>query len=51
MNQFEKIKKRITIEITKIVKSKEYIISSTIVGSFMESDLLSGISDIDVVII
>ena len=51
MNQFEKIKKRITIEIAKIVESKKYIISSTIVGSFMESDLLSGISDIDVVII
>ena len=51
MNQFEKIKERIKIEIIKILDSKQYIISSTIVGSFMDCIELREISDIDIVII
>lgn len=51
MNQFNKIKENIKKTIIKIVESKHYIISTTIVGSFIDSTGLSGISDIDIVII
>ena len=44
-------KKLITNKIVKIVKNKNYIVSSTVVGSFNSSPGLSGISDIDIVII
>ena len=51
MNQFEKIKKNINREIISIVLSKNYIISTTVVGSFVSSPGIEGISDIDIVII
>ena len=51
MNQFEDIKKNINHEILSVVSSKNYIISTTIVGSFVSSTGIEGISDIDIVII
>ena len=51
MNQSKQIKEKIKREVIKIVKDKKYIISTTIVGSFINSKGLDGISDIDVVII
>ena len=51
MNQFEEIKKNINREILSVVSSKNYIISTTIVGSFVSSPGIEGISDIDIVII
>jgi len=51
MNNSKKIKERIKKAIIKIIESKKYIVSTTIVGSFVDSKGLSGISDIDVVII
>ena len=51
MNQFEEIKENIKLEILNIVSSKNYIISTTIVGSFVSSPGIEGISDIDIVII
>ena len=51
MSQSKKIKEKIKKVIIKTVESKQYIISSTIVGSFMDSIGLNGISDIDIVII
>ena len=51
MSQSKKIKEKIKKAIIKTVESKQYIISSTIVGSFMDSIGLNGISDIDIVII
>ena len=51
MNQFEDIKKNINREILSVVSSKNYIISTTIVGSFVDSIGIEGISDIDIVII
>ena len=51
MKQFEDIKQNINREILSIVSSKNYIISTTIVGSFVSSQGIEGISDIDVVII
>jgi len=51
MNQFSSIKKKIKGEILKAVSNKPYIISSTIVGSFINSEGLQGTSDIDVIII
>ena len=51
MNQFEDKKQNINREILRIVSSKNYIISTTIVGSFASSPGIEGISDIDIVII
>ena len=51
MNQSSRIKNKIKDEILQVVSDKEYIISTTIVGSFITSNDLSGISDIDVIII
>lgn len=51
MNQFEDKKQNINREILRIVSSKNYIISTTIVGSFVSSPGIEGISDIDIVII
>ena len=51
MNQFEDIKQNIKREILNVVSSKNYIISTTIVGSFASSPGIEGISDIDIVII
>jgi len=51
MNQFKDIKQNINREILSIVSSKNYIISTTIVGSFVSSRGIEGISDIDIVII
>ena len=51
MNQFEDIKQNIYSEILRIVSRKNYIISTSIVGSFVSSPGIEGISDIDIVII
>tara|TARA_B100000767_G_scaffold275531_1_gene313075 strand:- start:40198 stop:41634 length:1437 start_codon:yes stop_codon:yes gene_type:complete len=51
MNPFRNIKSLIKNQITKIVIDKKYAVSTTIVGSFNDSIGLSGISDIDLVII
>ena len=51
MNQSSRIKNKIKDEILQVISDKEYIISTTIVGSFITSNDLSGISDIDVIII
>jgi ribonuclease H / adenosylcobalamin/alpha-ribazole phosphatase len=51
MNQFSNTKEKIKEEILKVVSKKSYVISSTIVGSFIGSKGLEGISDIDVIII
>lgn len=51
MNQFSLIKENIYDEISNAVSSIKNIISTTIVGSFVNSIGLKGISDIDIVII
>ena len=51
MNQFKEIKTILKNEILSAVSSKTYIVSTTIVGSFMTSPGIEGISDIDIVII
>ena len=51
MNQFDDIKQNIKREILRIVSGKNHIISTTIVGSFVNSQGIEGISDIDIVII
>lgn len=51
MSKSKKIKKKIKNSIIKVIKGKQYIVSTTIVGSFMDSTGLDGISDIDIVII
>ena len=51
MSKSKKIKEDIKNSIIKVVEDKQYIISTTIVGSFMDSTGLDGISDIDIVII
>ena len=51
MKQFDEIKQNIKREILRIVSSKNHIISTTIVGSFVNSQGIEGISDIDIVII
>ena len=51
MSKSRKIKEDIKNSIIKVVEDKQYIISTTIVGSFMDSTGLDGISDIDIVII
>ena len=51
MNQFEDVKNNINHEILSVASNKNYIISTTIVGSFVNSPGIEGISDIDIVII
>jgi len=51
MKQFKEIKESINREVFSIVSSKQCIISTTIVGSFIGSKGIEGISDIDIVII
>ena len=51
MNQSSVIKLKIKEEVLNAVLGKEYILSTSIVGSFITSNDLSGISDIDVIII
>ena len=51
MNQSSVIKLNIKEEVLNAVLGKEYILSTSIVGSFLTSSDLSGISDIDVIII
>jgi len=50
MNQSEKIKENIKIQVDKITKGKDFILSTSIVGSFYYKDIDS-ISDIDIIII
>ncbi|MFA5142292.1 MAG: histidine phosphatase family protein [Candidatus Woesearchaeota archaeon] len=50
-NQEQDLKQFIYNKIKSIIESKEFIISGTIVGSFIEEPGIRGISDIDVVII
>lgn len=51
MSPYDKIKENIQNEILNVVVNKDYIISTTIVGSFASSPGIEGISDIDTVII
>lgn len=51
MNRSNLIKEKIKSEIFNVVSNKQYIISTTIVGSFISSAGIEGISDIDIVII
>lgn len=51
MNQFEKIKENIKNEILRIVSNNRNILSTTLVGSFVGSNSINAISDIDIVII
>lgn len=51
MSKSKKIKEDIKNSIIKIIEDKQYIVSTTIVGSFLDSTGLDGISDIDIVII
>lgn len=50
MNESDTIKKKIINNIDQITNSKEFILSTTIVGSFLNKGL-EGISDIDIIII
>ena len=51
MSQFENIKKKIINKILSVVSGRNYIISTTIVGSFVSSRNIEGISDVDIIII
>lgn len=51
MKKFNMIKQKIKKSIINVIRNKKEIVSTTIVGSFVDSVGLKGISDIDVVII